>query len=171
MGGKPQKICIIEDNVQSKINTAAQTFLTQHTEHQVTFDVDMETNVLTEEHSENEQRAYSSVENSHEVQNREDPAISALHEHQRKLEEQRCLLDELTRIEQDLMENIHREEKRQLELDLVRQEENRIRWRSLSFLSLNQRTTKCVLHLQEHTTNFQKCEKQYKFSSTFYVIV
>lgn len=37
---------------------------------------------------------------------------------------------QLTRIEHDLKENIHSEEKRQQELDLVRREENRICWRS-----------------------------------------
>ncbi|CAM4653353.1 unnamed protein product [Leuciscus chuanchicus] len=50
----------------------------------------------------------------------------------------------LARIEQDLKESIRREEKRQQELNQVRQEENRIRWRSLSFLSLNQRTANPV---------------------------
>ncbi|KAL1250835.1 hypothetical protein QQF64_018631 [Cirrhinus molitorella] len=50
--------------------------------------------------------------------------------------------NQLARIEQDLKDTIQREEKRQQELDQVRREENRIRWRSLLFLSLNQRTAK-----------------------------
>ncbi|KAA0712497.1 hypothetical protein E1301_Tti021508 [Triplophysa tibetana] len=65
----------------------------------------METNVLTEEHHEKEHRAYSSVENSHEVQNREDPAIRALHQHHRKLEGQRSLLDEQT-LKRHLLEEL-----------------------------------------------------------------
>lgn len=132
--------------------------------------------------------SFSSREHSLSVvQNREDPAISTLPEHQRTVEEQRCLLDEVTqlhrfssvtifgsdtfllletfrqsfvsqlaRIEQDLKESIRREELRQRELDLVRREENRIRWRSLSFLSLNQRTTKYEPPKKRCQSSFKK---------------
>ncbi|TRZ01104.1 hypothetical protein DNTS_007831 [Danionella cerebrum] len=72
----------------------------------------------------------------------EESAARFLQKKQRQIEEQRSLLEELARIEQDLKESIRREEKRQQELDQVRREENRIHWGSLTFLSLNQRTAK-----------------------------
>ncbi|KAL7827733.1 hypothetical protein AOLI_G00308850 [Acnodon oligacanthus] len=74
--------------------------------------------------------------------NREDPLRDTLHEQHRTLEDNTCLLVELARIEQELRESLRREEERQQELERIRQEENRQRWRSLCFLSLNQRTAK-----------------------------
>lgn len=49
---------------------------------------------------------------------------------------------QLTRIEQELRENLRREQERQEALDLARQEENRERWRSLCYISLNQRVNR-----------------------------
>ncbi|XP_077057905.1 uncharacterized protein LOC143710699 [Siphateles boraxobius] len=105
----------------------------------------METDFSTDEQMENTEQRSSCLfppESSHFVQTTEEPSADILYEQQRKAEDQICLLEALARIEQDLKESIRREEKRQQELNQVRQEENRIRWRSLSFLSLNQRTAK-----------------------------
>ncbi|KAG5267450.1 hypothetical protein AALO_G00221860 [Alosa alosa] len=73
---------------------------------------------------------------------KDDHAVLMLYEQQRKLEDNRCLLAELARIEQELRESLQREEEKQRALDKVRQEENRLRWKNLCFLSLNQRTAK-----------------------------
>ncbi|XP_076860634.1 uncharacterized protein LOC143513804 [Brachyhypopomus gauderio] len=73
---------------------------------------------------------------------REDPILAATHEQQEKLKDNRCLLAELVRIEQELRETLHREEHRQQQMDKRRREENQQRWESLCFLSLNQRTAK-----------------------------
>ncbi|KAB5542063.1 hypothetical protein PHYPO_G00087140 [Pangasianodon hypophthalmus] len=72
----------------------------------------------------------------------EDAFLDALQKQQMKLEDSNCLLAELARIEQDLRERLHIQEERRRELERVRQEENRLRWRNLCFLILNQRTTK-----------------------------
>ncbi|TSP25376.1 hypothetical protein Baya_9601 [Bagarius yarrelli] len=72
----------------------------------------------------------------------EDDFLHALQKQQVKLENNNGLLAELVRIEQDMREKLQLQEERQQELKSVREEENRQRWRNLSFLILNQRTAK-----------------------------
>ncbi|KAK6292362.1 hypothetical protein J4Q44_G00369460 [Coregonus suidteri] len=75
---------------------------------------------------------------------REDPAQLALQEHQRKVDDNKYLLV-LTRIEEELRDSLRREVERQREINVIRQEENRLRWRTLCFLQLNQRLKKPVV--------------------------
>lgn len=53
---------------------------------------------------------------------------------------------QLARIEEELVDSLRREVARKRELNVIRQEDNRLRWRTLCFLQLNQRLKKYVLH-------------------------
>ena len=51
---------------------------------------------------------------------------------------------QLARMEEELIDRLRREVARQRELNVLRQEDNRLRWRTLCFLQLNQRLKKYV---------------------------
>nr|XP_046192751.1 espin-like [Oncorhynchus gorbuscha] len=77
----------------------------------------------------------------HELPLQEPP----LQEHQSKVEDNKRLLEELARMEEELIDRLQREVARQRELNVLRQEDNRLRWRTLCFLQLNQRLKKPVV--------------------------
>ncbi|CAK6974525.1 uncharacterized protein LOC126385844 isoform X2 [Scomber scombrus] len=71
-----------------------------------------------------------------------DPASLTLYEQQRKLEDNRSLLEELSRIEAELRESLRLDMERQQEAEFLRQQEKEQLWQNLCYLSLNQRVTK-----------------------------
>ncbi|KAM4523914.1 uncharacterized protein V3H82_002017 [Fundulus diaphanus] len=66
----------------------------------------------------------------------------AVYDQQRKLEKNRTLLEELTVIEAELRESQCVDVVRQQEAEFIRQEENKLLWQNLYFLSLSQRVAK-----------------------------
>ncbi|KAJ8008823.1 hypothetical protein DPEC_G00082420 [Dallia pectoralis] len=76
---------------------------------------------------------------------RKDPATLFLHQHQRTMENHRRLPEELARIEEELGDCLRKEVERQRMLNVIRQEDNRLRWSSLCFLQLNQRLKRPVV--------------------------
>ncbi|KAM4711810.1 uncharacterized protein FYW61_020913 isoform 1-T1 [Anableps anableps] len=66
----------------------------------------------------------------------------AAYDQERKLEKNRTLLEELTHIEADLRESLHVDVARQQEAEFLRQQENKLLWQNLCFLSLSQRVAK-----------------------------
>ncbi|KAM6962128.1 uncharacterized protein LKV04_021006 [Tautogolabrus adspersus] len=77
-----------------------------------------------------------------EVRRLSDPASLALYEQQRKLEDNRSLLEELGRIEAELRESLRLDVERQREAEFLRQQENKLLRTNLCYLSLGQRVAK-----------------------------
>ncbi|XP_059904730.1 uncharacterized protein LOC132455043 isoform X2 [Gadus macrocephalus] len=83
-----------------------------------------------------------SVKEEEESERGGDPAKLALYEEHRRLEDSRCLLEELTLIEADLRQSDLLDVGRQRERAFLRETDNRMRWQSLLHLSLSQRVTR-----------------------------
>ncbi|MEQ2287433.1 hypothetical protein AMECASPLE_012470 [Ameca splendens] len=66
----------------------------------------------------------------------------AVYDQQRKLEKNRTLLEELTHVEAELRESLHVDEARRQAAEFLRQQENKLLWQNLCFLSLSQRVAK-----------------------------
>ncbi|XP_030210222.1 cilia- and flagella-associated protein 251-like [Gadus morhua] len=91
---------------------------------------------------EEEEEEEVSVKEEEESERGGDPATLALYEEHRRLEDSRCLLEELTLIEADLRQSDLLDVGRQRERAFLRETDNRMRWQSLLHLSLSQRVTR-----------------------------
>ncbi|CAJ1054285.1 uncharacterized protein LOC126385844 isoform X2 [Xyrichtys novacula] len=77
-----------------------------------------------------------------EVSCESERATSAQCEHQEKLENNRTLLEELSRIEAELRESVRLDVERQQEAEFLRQQENNLLRADLCYLSLSQRVAR-----------------------------
>ncbi|XP_076732275.1 uncharacterized protein LOC143413332 [Maylandia zebra] len=97
---------------------------------------------IIQQQQKGERRKARVVERQEERSPSDDPSSLPLGSQQEKLEDNRSLLEELAHIEKELRESQQLDEERQREAEFLRQQQNKLLWQNLCYLSLSQRITK-----------------------------